>query len=229
MTDQLIRPKQCRFKIEKGSKPIDWATSTRYAMDVCKYGSRRISPESVSHAEQYGDPDVANSLGKEYSMWVATCQVQQLSHWTESAKEMRPYIGAGIPYKIARLPIVRKMPPDYMYGDAALMLLFAIHNRFEAVYFAEQRNHEVTVAGLRKQLSRMHIDGELAFPQCVKATSLRGWCSYCHNLTGPRLERVLGKLKEGIEIRTKEVARIDNDSYRQWVATALEKGAGGGT
>ena len=130
-------------------------------------------------------------------MWVATCQVQQLSHWTESSKEMRPHIGAGTPYKIARLPIVRKMPPDYMYGDAALMFLFAIHNRFEALHFAEQRGHNVTANDLRKQLSRMQIDGELSFPQCVKAASLKGWCSYCHNITGLKIERVLGQTKGG--------------------------------
>ena len=51
--------------------------------------------ESQAHASEMGDPIIADELGEEYSLWVATAQIQLLSTVTHEPDHMKKYMGMG--------------------------------------------------------------------------------------------------------------------------------------
>ena len=139
-TLQAKRPKKIVIKDEIGPKmeQLDWATSTRIAQE-CKLKPRAVRKTSVEHASNLGDPGVARSLGWEYSRLMSTIEVQYLSQLSHNKEGMRPYMGGGLPLKLAMLPIIGKLPAAHMYRDNGLSAMNEVLSAIDLIIALENK------------------------------------------------------------------------------------------
>ena len=103
---------------------LDWATSLRIAQEISQFSRRGTAQQSLTHASNFGDPQISRELTEAYAEWATTAEVQMLSVVSHEPKLIRPYTGSGIPHKTAMLPVARKEPPEYMVADRELSFLY---------------------------------------------------------------------------------------------------------
>ena len=97
-TNQLLRPGKMRpDKDMVVCDRLDWATSTRIAQDISQLGKRGTEQKSLTHASNFGDPQISRELTEAYSIWATTAEVQMLSVISHDPKHILSLIHISEP------------------------------------------------------------------------------------------------------------------------------------
>ena len=108
----------------------------------------------------------------EYSKLMSTIEVQYLSQLSHNKEGMRPYMGGGLPLKLAMLPIIGKLPAAHMYRDNGLSSMNEVLSAIDLIIALENKGKNT--GELRKAMTRIKVP-EDANTGDIHRTTIQGW------------------------------------------------------
>ena len=89
------------------------------------------------------------------------------------------------------------------------------------------KGHQAAAIEINRRMSCLEVPPAILDELGHNVSSrIRGWCSYASRFGEAQYDKAISKLGRIIQARAKQVGVMESASYKQWVTTALEKGAG---